>query len=128
MGDALIAMKSADMGQPEIPCVLVHHLDDAADLRIWHAGSTALAVDGRQIVVGDREMLFGPTRLAALDAKLIESEKRLALVDQIEIDVEQRFALGRHHDHMVGPDFFEQRPRRGHSSIPSSVSTARLSS
>ena len=126
MGDALVAVKPADMGQPEIPCVLVHHLDDAADFRIRHARGAALAIDGRQIVVGDREMLLRPARLPALDAQLIEGEKRLALVDQIEIDVKQRLALRRHHDHMVGPDFFEQRPRRGHSSIPSSVSTARL--
>src|ERR1700731_3357480 len=120
MGDALVAMKPADMGQPEIPRVLVHHLDDAADFRIGHPSSAALAIDGRQIVVGDREMLLRPARLTALDAKLIESEERLALVDQVEIDVEQRLALRRYHDHMVGPDFFEQRPWRGHSSIPSS--------
>ena len=128
MGDALVAMKPADMRQPEIPRVLVHHFDDAADFRIRHARSAERAVDGRQIMIGDREMLLWPARLAALYPQLIEGEKRLALVDQVEIDVEQRLALGRHHDHMVGPDFFEQRPRRRHSSIPSSVSTARLSS
>src|ERR1700722_10330010 len=126
MGDALVAMKPADMGQPEIPCVLVHHFNDATDFRIWHARGAALAIDGRQIVVRHREMLLRPARLTALDAQLIESKKQLALVDQVEIDVEQRLTLRRHHDYMVGPDFFEQRPRRGHSSIPSSVSTARL--
>ena len=126
MGDALVAVEPADMGQPEIPCVLIHHLDNAANFRIGHTGGAALAIDGRQIVIGDRKMLLRPARLTAFEAELIEGKERLALVDQVEIDVKQRLALRRHHDHMVGPNFFEQRPRRGHSSIPSSVSTARL--
>jgi hypothetical protein len=79
-------------------------------------------------MIRHREMLLRPARGPAFDAQLIEREERLAFVDQIEIDVEQFLALRRLHDHMIGPDLFEQCPRRRHSSIPSSVSTARLAS
>ena len=127
MRDALVAMEPADMGQAELLGILVHHLDDAADLRIGHAGGAAVAVDGRQVVIGDGEVLLRPARRAALHAELIEGEERLTLVDQVEVDVEQRLALRRNDDDVIGPDLLEQRSR-AHYSIPSSFNTARFSS
>ena len=128
MRNALVAMIPADMRQPEFARILVEHFDDAANFGICHTRGAARTIDGRQIVVGHREMLLRPARSSALHAKLIESEEGLAFVDQVEIDVKQFLALRRYHDDMVGPDFLEQRPWTDHCSIPSSVNTARFSS
>ena len=64
--DALIAMAPADMRQPEIRGVLIEHFDDAADFRIGHARGAERAIDGRQIVVGHREMLLAAGATAGL--------------------------------------------------------------
>jgi hypothetical protein len=115
------------MRQFELLRVLFHHLNHAADFGVGHAGGAAVAVDGRQVMIGDGEVLLRPARGTALHAKLIEGEERLAFIDQVEVDVQQLLALRRNDDDVIGPYLLEQRSR-AHCSIPSSFSTARFSS
>src|SRR5712691_5410580 len=100
----------ADVRQRELGRILVEHLDDASNLGIRDAGRAEGPIDGRQIVVRHRQMLLRAARAAPLVAKLIERQKRLPFIDQIEIDVKQILSLRRYHDHVLGPDFFEQSP------------------
>ena len=115
MRDALVAMTPAYMWQFEFRRILVEHLDDTTDFRIRHAGRASVAVDGRQVMIGDGEVLLRPTRGTALHAKLIKGEERLAFIDQVEVDVQQLLALRRNHDDVIGPYLLEQRP--GHRSM-----------
>jgi hypothetical protein len=95
MRDPLVAVMPADMRQRQLGCVLIEHLDHAPNFRIRHAGRAERPVDGRQIMVGDREMPLRAAGLASLDPELVEGKKGLALVDQIEIDIKEIFALRR---------------------------------
>jgi hypothetical protein len=95
MSYALIAMRPADVRQPELSRVLLKHLHDPPNFRIGHAASAKGAIDGREIVVRHCQMLFRTPRMTTFDPQLIEGKKRLAFVDQVEVDVKQLLALRR---------------------------------
>jgi len=84
-------------------------LDHAADLGIHDSGDTALAADGRNVVVGGRERLVRPSYAPAFLGELRKRVKR-ALVHEIAIDVDQRLVLALDHDVLI-PDLFEKAAR-----------------
>ena len=107
--DALLRIVHAEAADAVFGAVQIKQANHFARVGVDHIGEAFFAAAGGHVVIGGGEALARFAHLAPLFGQRTKGVKR-AVVQQIAVDVEQRFAA-LVDDHVLLPDFFEQRLR-----------------